>query len=47
VLHAAQGKAAQIGVPVIIAVVDGGGYPLVIDGAVVGWIGASGGPRTA
>jgi len=27
VLHAAQAKAVQIGIPVIIAVVDGGGYP--------------------
>jgi hypothetical protein len=35
VLHAAQAKAAQIEIPVIIAVV-GGGYPLVIGGAVVG-----------
>ena len=26
-LHAAQAKAVQIGIPVIIAVVDGGGYP--------------------
>ena len=26
-LYAAQAKAVQIGIPVIIAVVDGGGYP--------------------
>jgi hypothetical protein len=34
--HAAQAKAAQIEVPVIIAVVDGGGYLPVIGGAVMG-----------
>jgi uncharacterized protein GlcG (DUF336 family) len=34
--RAAQAKAAQIEVLVIIAVVDRGGYPLVIGGAVVG-----------
>ena len=31
-LHAAQAKTVQIGIPVIVAVVDSGGYPLVIEG---------------
>jgi hypothetical protein len=42
----AAAKAAQIEIPVIIAVV-GGGYPLVIGRGRRAWVGANGGPRTA